>query len=51
MAVNFIYLPGMYFFTYLFIYLCIFSQIAGVNPLLYSHNFIKTTVVEVNILF
>ena len=52
MTVNFIYLPGIYFFfIYLFIYLCIFSHIADVNPLLDSHNFIKTTVVEVNILF
>ena len=51
MTVNFIYLPGIYLFIYLFIYLCIFSHIADVNPLLDSHNFIKTTVVEVNILF
>ena len=51
MTVNFIYFPGIYFF-YLFIHsLCIFSHIADVNPLLDSHNFIKTTVVEVSILF
>ena len=38
MTVNFIYLPGISLFTYLFIYLCIFSHIADVN-----HYLIRTT--------
>ena len=51
MTVNFIYFPGIYFF-YLFIHLFVYFQsYSRCKPLLDSHNFIKTTVVEVNILF